>query len=157
MRQLIYNGNDSIRDVVNRALRGADEETILAVGNFELLYRNLRNARLDFKNPRPYLFEELKLSRSLSTTCTNQPFYRYGIGNYGNLEANEDILIFYSNNMMQKLRENLTWAVDGTFHVVPSPYFQLYTVSFIKDFHVYLVIFALLKIKRLGRIVNCLN
>jgi hypothetical protein len=37
--------------------------------------------------------------------------------------------------------------VDGTFHVVPSPYFQLYTVSFIKDFHVYPVIFALLKNK----------
>ena len=65
MKEMIYNGVDSVREVVNRCLRGTNEETIVAMGNFENLYRLLRDTREKFQNPLPYQYEELKLSRNL--------------------------------------------------------------------------------------------
>lgn len=38
-------------------------------------------------------------------------------------------------------------CVDGTFKVVPKPYYQLFTISFIKNTHVFPVVYCLLKNK----------
>ncbi|RVD92351.1 hypothetical protein TUBRATIS_11470 [Tubulinosema ratisbonensis] len=75
-------------------------------------------------------------------------FYQHGQDNYNEYFIDENILIFYSLNMAKKLRVYRTWAVDGTFKVVPNPYYQLYTISFIENFHVFPVIFAVLKNKK---------
>jgi hypothetical protein len=77
MKMLVFSGFESTRSIVNRALRGADEETISSMGNFENLYRTIRNIKAYFRNPNPYTFEDLRLSHRLSTTCLNMPLYRY--------------------------------------------------------------------------------
>ena len=148
MKQLIRFGFDSVRDVVHTVLRGADTITIRAMGEFENLYRLLRAFKVSIKNPKPYLFEEMKLSRNLSYTCTNRIFFQFGPGNYNGLHQYDDFIIFYSDTMMEKLCENRIWAMDGTFEVVPKPFYQLVTLSYLKQNHVFPVVFALLKNKR---------
>lgn len=107
----------------------------------------IRDVRLKYKNPSPYLFEELKLSYNFSHSCTGELFYRYGPGNYNNLEVCDNMLLFFSNSMINKLNENHVWAVDGTFQVVPRPFYQLFTISYLNNNHVFPVVFALLKNK----------
>lgn len=51
MKELILLGFDSIREVVHRVLCGAGFEIITAVGNFENIYRLLREFRMSIKNP----------------------------------------------------------------------------------------------------------
>jgi hypothetical protein len=72
-------------------------------------------------------------------------FYQYGYDNFKNLQRNDNIQVFFSETMVSKLFENEIWAVDGTFAVVPLPYMQLYTNSFIKNHHVFPSVFALFK------------
>jgi hypothetical protein len=43
--------------------------------------------------------------------------------------------------MISKLNNNDVWAIDGTFNVVPDPYMQLYTISYIRDHHVFPLFF----------------
>jgi hypothetical protein len=49
--------------------------------------------------------------------------------------------------MVCKLRTNDIWSVDGTFSVVPRPFKQLYTISYIKQHHVFSCVFDILKNK----------
>jgi hypothetical protein len=150
-------GFDSPRQIVNRVLRGSDSSVVVSIGSFESLYRKLRRFKADVRNPKPYLYEELKISENLSITCLGQPFFRYGVGNYGNFEAFDDFLILYSDVLLQKLNENSVWTVDGTFSVVPKPYYQLYSIGFIRETHVFPVIFGILKNKTKETYSNFLN
>ena len=148
MKRLIETTGGSVRATVSQALRGCNADIIGNVGNLECLYKILRNHRNSYINPPPYICEELKLSLKLCNTFRNEVFYQYGPGNFGRLIQNNDICIFYSQSMVAKLRENDLWCVDGTFKVVPRPYTQLYTISFIKSVHVFPVIYCVLKNKR---------
>jgi hypothetical protein len=121
IKQLLLQGFEKPRDIVNKVFRGADEETILAMGKQESLHRFIRNFRMELKNPKPYVFHDLKLSANLAFTCKGEPFYIYGAGNFGSAEVCDEFLIFFSDLMMSKLNGNRIWAVDGTFKVVPSP------------------------------------
>jgi hypothetical protein len=55
MCKLVAFGVDSHREIVNKTIRGADNETILVFGNFETLYRILRRPKKVF-NPKPYIY-----------------------------------------------------------------------------------------------------
>jgi hypothetical protein len=79
MRELVFMGIDNPRDIVHRVLRGADSELINAMGGFETIYRFLRETRSNFKNPKPFVFEDLKLCITLTNTCIGGPFYRLGL------------------------------------------------------------------------------
>ena len=148
MRQKIISSNESPRNIAYSVIRGASRNIIEALGSFDTIYRYLRRYRENFINPRPYVNENLKLSEALCTTHTKESFYQYGIGNYKGLEVNADILIFFSNSMAQNLKNNSIWCVDGTFAVVPTPYMQLFTVSYIVDHHVFPCVFGILKNKK---------
>jgi hypothetical protein len=65
------------------------------MGNFETLYRLIREFKSKFTNPKLYRYEGLKLSFKLTITHTENEFYRYGVGNYGRYDVNEDIIIFF--------------------------------------------------------------
>lgn len=117
----------------------------------------IRKFKLNFKNPKPYMFEEMKLSNKLAMTRTNELFYRYGPGNYGSFEQYDDFLIFFSDTMLNKLNCNNVWAVDGTFQVVPAPYYQLYSICYIKENHVFPAVFGILKNKQKDTYVKFFN
>jgi hypothetical protein len=70
MKCLVDISFESTRDVVHRVLRGADEDTLSAVGVFENIYRIIRNYKQNKTNPKPYLFPEARISRNLAFTYT---------------------------------------------------------------------------------------
>ena len=107
----------------------------------------MRSFRNSIINPRPYYYQELKLSRGITTTYKGENFYKYGPNNYGNLEIYENIQLFFSSSAVEILTSSDVWCVDGTFSIVPKPYYQLYTISALKGAHVYPVVFAILKDK----------
>jgi hypothetical protein len=74
-------------------------------------------------------------------THINEEFYQYGLSRYGALEANEDIVIFYYLTMIANLKIERLWSVDGTFSAVSAPFYQLYTISCVKNHHVFPVVF----------------
>ena len=70
---------------------------------------------------------------------------------------NDNIVFFYSNSMASKLSEYTSWALNGTFKVVPAPFYQLYTLVFIRENHIFPWIFKLLKNKQNIMYVNIFN
>jgi hypothetical protein len=158
MKEMIRNEFSSPRETVNFIMRGVDINVVRALGNFQAILRLLRREQEKSLNPKPYAFPTIKISRNLSVTHTGRDFYRYGVDNYGNLEANDNFLIFYSDEMMQYLNEDGSiWSVDGTFSVVPEPYKQLFTISFIKNNHVFPACYVLMKNKNQNTYIEMFN
>ena len=147
MKTMIEQPNFCPRGVVSTVMKGAELNLLNIIGPFDLLYRNLRNHRIKTVNPPPYAYPRIKLSSQLTKTHTRTDFYRYGIDNYQGMIENDNMLLFYSDFAIEKLFSNTIWAVDGTFSVVPSPYKQLFTISYIKEHHVFPCVFAILKNK----------
>ena len=149
MKDLIINEDREPRYIINRVLRGTGHNTIALFPNYDTICKILRNHRIKIKNPAPQIYPTLKVGESPTTTVLNTPFYRYGVDNYDNVEENDDIRVFYSDHAATRLFREDIWCVDGTFSAVPSPYYQLYTIIFIKDNPVSPCIFGLLKNKKL--------
>ena len=57
---------------------------------------------------------------------------------------NDRIIVFASDRMLGELRNASTWMLDGTFKVVPSLFFQLYTIHAIRGSHVFPCVYAFL-------------
>ena len=95
--------NESNRAIVHSFLHGAGPEKINAVGNFERVYRNLRNERSKMVNPQPIIYPRLGIASLLARTHLNEQFYRHGPDNYGNHTVFDDIIIFYSDGLMESL------------------------------------------------------
>jgi hypothetical protein len=108
-------------------------------------------------NPTPYQFESFKLSYLLSISHTCESFFRYGHDNYGIQSIHDEILIFYTNSALNSLKNNKIWCVDGTFQVVPKPWYQLYTISFLKNNCVFPSVFIILKNKKYETYCNALK
>lgn len=83
------------RIIVNDVLKGCDESIITSIGNFNYIYRNLRNKKSRIINPTPFRYPTLKISQTLGTTYSNEQFYQYGPDNYGTLPLNENFLFFF--------------------------------------------------------------
>ena len=57
-------------------------------------------------------------------------------------------MIFGSPNMLSLLRDASNWFADGTFKVVPSQFYQMYTIHCEKDAYTIPCIYALMEDKR---------
>lgn len=148
MKEKIIATNDSPRNVAYSCIRGADINILRALGPFDLLCRVLRDFRLKYINPAPYENESLSLNSNLLKTHLGTDFFQYGPEKFRELARNDDVIVFYSDHAINRIRESNFLAVDGTtFSVVPEPYYQLYTITYIKDHHVFPCVFALLKSK----------
>jgi hypothetical protein len=121
MKVKVITTNDSPRQIVYSIIRGVNVSTVRALGCFEYIFRVLRDYRLKKSNPTPYFNETLRLNKILLKTHTQEDFFQYGPEKYENLFVNENILVFFSSTAINKLKINSTWAVDGTFKIVPGP------------------------------------
>ena len=132
------------KQIVNDVIREYGYQIIPRLGKFETIYRNVRRHQEEYINPKPYRYEEARLSYSLSITYMNEPFYRYGPSNYNRLYRHNDILIFYSDIMVGQLLAHDTIAIDGTFQVCPEPFYQLVTIGALHQHIILPGIYALL-------------
>lgn len=143
MKKLVELINMSPRSISSRILQGCEEIIIRAVGKINNLNKILRNYIKKIINPKPYIYTTINLSSLLSKTHTNEVFYQYGPDNLRNSVLYEGILLFFYTSQVTNLLNNNTWSVDGTFQVVPSPWYQLFTISYIKNNQVFSSIFAI--------------
>lgn len=95
LKQLIDLGFDSVRAVVSKLLKGANKYFFRVLGNFNVLYNNLRDYKQKNRNPKPYIYHTLKLSKSLSYTHLGHLFYQLGPDNYRDLGVENDIMLFF--------------------------------------------------------------
>jgi hypothetical protein len=133
MKKLIEDTGQSCRTIIGQVLKGVSSNEIAPIGSQEALSKMLRRHRNVVFNPAPYLYSALKLSRILSISHTGEVFYQYGVQNFRNLIEYDNFLIFYTQTMIEKLKCEDIYCVDGTFSVVPRPYTQLFLVSFLKN------------------------
>jgi hypothetical protein len=163
IKEMMSLTNNPPRNIFNTILRGCDSEVIKNVGKKEAICKKLREFRRRTINPNPYKYPIVKLSNILSVTHTNEKFYQFGPDNLRDLESCEDILIFYSQSQILNLSLNNTWSIDGTFQVVPKPFYQLFSISYISNNMVFPSIFIILKNKkqstyeRMFKIIKTLN
>ena len=148
MKEILIKTDRPCRSVVFKALEGSGIEEISHFPNFESTYKLLRRFRNTIKNPTPHTYPILGIGDRLSKTILNEAFYRAGPDLIDDTVYNPEILIFYSDLASNNLRNNSTWCIDGTFSVVPKPYYQLVTIGYIKDNIVFPAIFSILPDKK---------
>ena len=85
MKELIRISDLKPKHVVGRIIEGECLEIIRVLGDFENIYRMLRDYRLKFINPKPYRYNILKLNQNITKTFSNEELYQYGPENYRNL------------------------------------------------------------------------
>lgn len=135
------------RSIISTVLRGSNRTEIEATGTLDALSKMLREFRARMINPLPYLYHEMGISSLLAFSFRGEQLFQYGPGNYRGLNEYGDFALFYTNSMYETLKDAEVICVDGTFKVVPRPYFQLYTISYLRNNSVFPVIFALVKNK----------
>lgn len=144
MKSLMSLNVFGIKNIYSSVMRGCSLNDTIAIGRYETVSKILRNYRATIINPKPYLFDVVNLSKKITTTYRNEKFYQYGPGNYENNPIYRGIQLFFSDSMLNFLKQSRVWCVDGTFSVVPAPHYQLYTISFLENNHVYPVVYAIL-------------
>ena len=70
----------SPRQVVHKILRGAPQNVIEAVGDFQVLYRTLTNIREKAINPKPYLYINIRLSEIFTKNTPQHSILRIRYG-----------------------------------------------------------------------------
>lgn len=147
MKKKIEEGVMCTRSVISAVLTGLCRENIEATGTIENLSTILRRYKNSYLNPKPYLFSDIHLSKQLAYTHRNELFYQFGLGNYRNYSENSNFLIFYSDSLFNSLLNEEMLCIDGTFKVVPSPYYQLLTISILKNCTVFPIVYIICKNK----------
>jgi hypothetical protein len=54
----------------------------------------------------PHIYSLINLSLQITTSYRNENLYKHGPGMYGNFEVFDDIQLFFSNSIMELLKQN---------------------------------------------------
>ncbi len=66
---------------------------------------------------------------------------------YGTLRVYSEVVIFFSQDIVDELRNHSIWCIDGTFSISPSGYTQVFTISILQNHHVIPIVYSVLKNK----------
>lgn len=155
-------GMSPTREIISEVLGNSTRSVIAHVGSYDELSQMINYQRRTSNNENGIAIECLGLTEDLLKTHRGTNMYQYGPNNYRGLPEYEEIIILYSDNLINELYSNYIWSIDGTFGVSPNGYTQIYTISILKGHHVIPLIFAVLKnktgrtYKRLIKIINLL-
>ena len=70
---------------------------------------------------------------------------------------NDYFVIFYTENTVNKLKQYNFWCVDGTFTTIPSPYLQLYTISYLIEHQVFPAVYIFMKNRQQETYIDAFN
>lgn len=146
--------HENIEEIVDRFFLGASYEKIKILGELTSLYETLENYRDEHANPKPYANQSLGLSMKLLITHTKDKFYRYGPENYQNLTENDDFIIFFSDDALERINKSDILSIDGRFKYLPESYNQLLIISYIRENIIFPSIFCLLKNKEVSTYIE---
>jgi hypothetical protein len=90
---------------------------------------------------------DLSLASLLLTTHRGTSFYQYGHSRYGILPVYSEVVICFSQEIVDELRNHSIWCIDGTFSVSLSGYTQVFTISILQNHSVIPIVCSVLKDK----------
>ena len=91
----------------------------------------------------PQTRADLELPEEYTRTLAGQPFLLFDSG-----PVEDRILLLSTDSLLRTFETSLDWFVDGTFKVVPSIFYQLFTIHAMTNGHVVPCVFALLPNKQ---------
>ena len=145
VKELAGSTNNTPRRVVQDAVVGASQEVAAAVGSATNLREMVRRKRKrqDDHPPNPGNRADVVVPPNLRRTRDGRPFLLFDSG----LGDGHRMLIFSTEELLQRLENAEVWMCDGTFKISPSLFYQLYTVHAVIRNNVLPCVFALLPSK----------
>jgi hypothetical protein len=143
--------NRSTHDILATAAGSISGQAIGSLPELQHLKRTIRRIRQKVQSsiPLPSSLKTLTIPSNLTKTTSNKTFLQYDSG-----PKSKRILIFSTKKQLKILKRSCTVFVDGTFSVVPSLFFQLFTIHCQYLDTVIPVIYALLPGKKNRLVVN---
>ena len=140
MKHRAMNSIDSTRSILATGLETMTDSTISKLSKFDSIKRTIRRQKCSENFTISALPEEISIPGKFKITLKGQQFLLFDSG-IGDVER---LLIFGTTQMLALLRDSNSWFADGTFKVVPSQFFQLYTLHCEKDGYIIPCIYALM-------------
>ena len=141
------------RVVVQMSTNNSTGEAVAQMRNQRTMVRRIQRRRVVAHIPNPLSTSVLNVPDDLRTTIRGEPFYAFDSGK----EDPNLFIIFTTTQNLDELEFSAKWAVDGTFAVCPSLFYQLYTMhGIIKDTTVPLV-YCLMRKKLQKNTKSCLQ
>ena len=124
------------RVVVQMSTINSTGAAVAQMPNQRTMVRRIQRRRVVAHIPNPLSTSVLNVPDDLKTTFRGEHFYASDSGK----EDPNRFIIFTTTQILDELEFSAKWAVDGTFAVCPSLFYQLYTMhGIIKDTTVPLV------------------
>ena len=123
------------RVVVQMSTNNSTGEAVAQMPHQRTMVRRIQRRRVVAHIPNPLSTSVLNVPDDLRTTIRGEPFYAFDSG-----KEDPNRFIIFTTQKLDELEFSAKWAVDGTFAVCPSLFYQLYTMhGIIKDTTVPLV------------------
>ena len=126
MKDRATNSEDSTRSILASGVGTMSNSSIAALPRFDSVKRTICRVKSSTTDnvSNSTLLEEIIIPEKYKYTLKGHPFLLFdsGIGDINRL------MIFGSPNMLSLLRDASNWFADGTFKVVPSQLYQMYTI-----------------------------
>ena len=118
------------RVVVQMSTNNSTGEAVAQMPNQRTMVRRIQRRRVVAHIPNPLSTSVLNVPDDLRTTIRGEPFYAFHSGK----EDPKEFIIFTTTQNLDQLEFSAKWAVDGTFAVCPSLFYQPYIMhGIIKD------------------------
>lgn len=128
--------------VIANVLAGASQSAVAKLPVVRHLKRNIHNARksIDSLPPLPRHRKDITFPDCMVTTSRGDNFVLHDSG----VGDERRMFIFGTRQNVDILRRSPVWLVDGTFKVVPSLFYQLYTIHGLHEGDTFPLLYALL-------------
>lgn len=122
IKQKTINTNDSAFEILSSSVRNYDDATIAKLPKIVSLKDNIKKIRNKTNNTIVQAMQDIP--EVLCKTLDNKRFLLYDSG----VGSKERFIIFASENSLLLLKKLKVWQSDGTFHVCPRQFYQLYVI-----------------------------
>ena len=145
---------ETAQQIITQELRGCSEQAAVKLPAINTIRRGIRRYRQVLGNPPaiPQNRGDIVLPERYTQTEANEPFLMFDSG-----PDDDRILMFSTNGNLRTLQEANDWFCDGTFKVVPTVFFQLFTIHALINNHMIPCVYALLPNKQSATYVKLLR
>ena len=145
MKDRALNSEDSTRCILASGLELMNDSSISVLPKFDSIKRTIRRQKAcTEKFDISTSAENIIIPDKFKLTLKGQQFLLYDSG----IHDTNRILVFGTCQMLSLLCDSSNWYADGIFKVVPSQFFQLYTIHCEKDGYIIPCLYTLLTNKR---------
>ena len=145
MKDRAVSSEDTTRSILSSGLGLMTDSSISALPKLDSLKRRIRRQKsLAEKFDNSASADQIIIPEKYKLSIKGEQFLLYD----SEINDTNRLLVFGTRKMLTILRDSSSWYADGTFKVVPSQFFQLYTIHCEKDGYIIPCVYALMTNKR---------